>query len=377
MDQQAIIVSPPPAGSAPLVTRAHAELGRQQGATALCTVPLHDGEHIIGGLTLERTLEQPFDPATVQFCEAVAALVGPILETKRRDDRWLYQKAGAALQSQLGKLVGPRHLGVKLITALLVGMIAFLAMATGEYRVSAHSALEGVVQRLVVAPLDSYILEAYARAGDIVREADVLARLDERDLKLERLKWAGQKEQYLRQYREALTRYEHAQGKILEAQIGQADAQIHLLDEQIARCQVLAPFNGLVVSGDLSQSLGAPVSRGDVLFTVAPLDHYRVILKVDERDISQITVDQQGKLALTGEPGQALPFSVDKITPLATAEEGRNYFRVEARLLETPPLLRPGMAGIGKIDIGERKLLWIWTHELIDWLRLWVWSWWP
>jgi hypothetical protein len=34
------------------------------------------------------------------------------------------------------------------------------------------------------------------------------------------------------------------------------------------------------------------------------------------------------------------------------------------------------MAGIAKIDAGRRRLFWIWTHGLFDWLRLWVWSWW-
>ena len=32
---------------------------------------------------------------------------------------------------------------------------------------------------------------------------------------------------------------------------------------------------------------------------------------------------------------------------------------------------------IGKINIDRRKLIWIWTHDVYDWLRLWVWSWWP
>ena len=43
----------------------------------------------------------------------------------------------------------------------------------------------------------------------------------------------------------------------------------------------------------------------------------------------------------------------------------------------TPETLRPGMQGVGKIDIGTRRLVWIWTHGLTDWFRLWSWSWMP
>jgi hypothetical protein len=35
------------------------------------------------------------------------------------------------------------------------------------------------------------------------------------------------------------------------------------------------------------------------------------------------------------------------------------------------------MEGVGKIYVEERKLIWIWTHTLIDWMRLWLWSWLP
>ena len=133
----------------------------------------------------------------------------------------------------------------------------------------------------------------------------------------------------------------------------------------------------MVVSGDLSQLLGTPVEQGKVLFQIAPLSAYRVILEVDERDIAQIGVGQAGELALSGIPDQGLRFTVKQITPVSTAQDGRNYFRVEAQLGDASTRLRPGMEGVGKIAVGERKLVWIWTHPLLDWLSLSLWKWLP
>ena len=124
-------------------------------------------------------------------------------------------------------------------------------------------------------------------------------------------------------------------------------------------------FDGVVVSGDLSQSLGAPVARGDVLFEVAPLHSYRVMLDVDERDIGDLVVGQHGTLVLNALPDQEWPFMVEKITPVSVAREGLNYFRVEAKLLEPSERLRPGMEGYGKVTADRRHLIWIWTHPLI------------
>ena len=107
----------------------------------------------------------------------------------------------------------------------------------------------------------------------------------------------------------------------------------------------------MVVTGDLSQSLGSPVERGKVLFEVAPLDAYRVVLQVDERDIADVAVGQHGELLLAAAPDRPLAFTVEKITPVSTAREGRNYFRVEAQARADPGPPAPGMEGVGKIAV--------------------------
>jgi hypothetical protein len=62
---------------------------------------------------------------------------------------------------------------------------------------------------------------------------------------------------------------------------------------------------------------------------------------------------------------------------VSTAQDGRNFFRVEARLQSPSERVRPGMEGIGKVIAGERNLFWIWTHRLVDWLILTAWKWQP
>jgi multidrug efflux pump subunit AcrA (membrane-fusion protein) len=76
-------------------------------------------------------------------------------------------------------------------------------------------------------------------------------------------------------------------------------------------------------------------------------------------------------------PDQAFALNVETITPVAEAGGGRTVFRVEGRLTENSPRLRPGMEGVAKIDAGERLLIWIWTRSMTDWLRLKAWQWLP
>ena len=74
-------------------------------------------------------------------------------------------------------------------------------------------------------------------------------------------------------------------------------------------------------------------------------------------------------------PGENFALVFDRLTPVATAADGRNRFRAEARLAQPAPGLRPGMQGIAKIDIDRRLRIDIWTRELRDWLRLAWWRW--
>ena len=373
LDLDAALVFPLPAdGDTGAV--AHAELGRELKDVAICSIPLLDDAHPIGVLTLERSSGDRFDDETVELCKTVGGLLGPILNQKLENERGTIARLRQGIWEKAKVLLGPGHTGIKMIAILLVAVGLFFGFATGTYRVAAKTNVEGAVQRAAVVPFDGHIAQSFVRAGDTVQAGQVLCTLDDRDLRLERSRLVSEREQSVRKQRQALAEQDRGTMMVVAAQIAEIDAQIALIDDKLARATLLAPFDGIVVSGDLSQLLGTPVEQGKLLFQIAPLDAYRVVLQVDERDIARINIGQSGELTLSGLPDQRLDFSVRSITPVASQEEGRNFFRVEAHLQTSSDRIRPGMEGIGKITIGERKLIWIWTHSLTDWIRTWMWK---
>ena len=251
----------------------------------------------------------------------------------------------------------------------------FAFLATDTYRINADAQIEGSVRRAVVSSYDGYIQEATIRAGDLVKAGDTLARLEDRELALERLRWATQRQQYSFEYDKALATRQPATINVIKSQIEQADAQLMLIDEQIARTRLAAPFDGLVVSGDLSQRIGGSVSRGELLFEIAPLTDYRVVMQVDERQIAEVSEGQKGEVVFASLPDEGFELVIDKITPVAQSRDGKNFFQVEGSITGASPRLRPGMIGVAKIAVDERRLVAIWLRPVIDWFRLTSWRW--
>jgi multidrug efflux pump subunit AcrA (membrane-fusion protein) len=356
---------------------AHAELARDARDLAICSVPLLDRGRALGVLTLERSTGVVFDAATVEVCKAIGLALGPVLALKLDAQKTIWARLQAQSRSAAQAMFGPRHPGVKLIAMVAALLLLVLSVATGDYRVAARTLVEGAVQRATVAPFNGYVLESRARAGDVVRKGQLLARIDDKDLLLEQTRWSAEYAQLMGKHRQAFAAQDRASMQLLSAQLNQTQAQLSLVQSKLERADLRAAFDGVVVSGDLSQLLGTPVEQGKVLFEIAPLDDYRVILQVDERDIADLRSDQHGELALSGLPHQTLAFSVKQITPVTNTQDGLNHFRVEAHVEQASERLRPGMEGIGKVHIGQRRLIWIWSHSLLDWVRLALWRWMP
>lgn len=368
----ALVSADAAAASAVTPTLAYA---REAGAAALAVVLLHDHEHPVGALLLERP--QAFSDEDLASLEAQALLLAPVLALKQRAARGLWAHARERCAAALHAATDTSRPALKLAGAGVALALALAALLPVDFRVSAPSVVEGEIQRAAVAPFQGFIREAPVRAGDPVRRGQVLARLDDKDLRLDQSRWEAELEVALRKEREALASGNRVEQRLASAQAAQASAMLELAQDKLARTEIVAPFDGVVVRGDLSQQLGSPVETGKLLFELAPLDAWRVILKIDERDIAHLRPGQRGELVLASLPGQVQPFTVKRITSVAVAEDGRNYFRVEAELAEKSAPLRPGMEGVAKVDAGRASLLWVWTHRWLDWLRLTAWDWRP
>jgi multidrug resistance efflux pump len=220
------------------------------------------------------------------------------------------------------------------------------------------------------------VAQVLTRPGERVLKGQQLLAMETRELKVEQAKYLSDREQAAGKLRQAMAEHDAAAVALASTQVQQAQAQLDLIDNKLARAVVLAPLDGLVVSGDWAQQIGAPLEVGKQLFEIAAVDRYRVVLHVADSDIARLQAGQAGEMRLAGSPHRSYPFRVSLVTATASVQEGNNGFRVEADWQGPVPSLSPGMQGVGKIAVGRANLLTIWTRSSIDWLRMKWWTWW-
>jgi hypothetical protein len=388
-DQRCNLLTPtaptPSSNTVPPVQAAQQQLLRAAGASsAACVLLGASGQTQApqGGITgvlcvmRSRPGAATLSAADMQLLQHVAAFAAPVLQLLQQRDRswrhrmrcWLHGRGLSSLTPRMRQTAW----------ACFGLALAALLLWPATHQVGGPARIEGTVQRLVVAPANGFLKQVHVRPGDTVRQGQLLVELADLDLLAERERWASQLEQAQSNRAEANARADRSQLVLGAAKVAEAQAQLDLVQAQLERTQLLAPFDAVVVRGDLSQKLGAPLELGAELMTLAPAGSYRVVVEVDERDITHVAVGHSGSLALSALPWDTLALRVTRITPMATTSstEQRNVFEVEAELLAPPLDLRPGLAGVARFQVGQRPLWAGLASTTAPRLRQAWWSWW-
>jgi multidrug efflux pump subunit AcrA (membrane-fusion protein) len=359
LDQRCAIVHPQPPETTATVALAHDELARSNGGLAICTLPILCGPQAAGALTFER--RDGFDADSLQIAKDAALFVGPVLVLQRRAFG-----SGSAIK---GRSPWPVAAAAAAVAVIVLGAWPM------PYRVVAAARVEGEAQRVIAAPVDGYVRAVAARPGQAVQIGEVIVQLEDQDLTLEREKWESEIAKLDKQYRDALSKDEAGPIVISGSKLDEARAQLALAQRQLERTALKAPFDGVLISGDLSQSIGMPVKRGQELMTMATQSAYRIVAEVDEQDIAALRIGQKAQVLFAALPEPVL-FHVARIAPVATTADGRNVFEVESNATpvaaSTAPL-RPGLRGVAKIEIEPSFVAAVWWRRASHWLRHTTW----
>lgn len=375
MTQAAIIVVPETAPSQPRIIQANQALHKFTNHQ-IFTIPLVNRGEIFGAVCIEQVQNKSISTNSIADLTSLISLMAPILYLLHTSETSWFKRLKQSIATTTSEHLLGKHGLVQPILWLSTLAIFALLFLPVAYHVSAPARLEGAIQRALVAPENGYLEQSFVRPGDIVKANQVLATLADQELLLEKRRWETELAQYENAYSTSLAQSNRVDLVINQNKAEEARVQLALIEQKLQHTQVIAPFDGVIIKGDLKDAVGAPLQRGDTLLTIAPIEAFRLIIEVDERDIAEVKQGQTGQLALVSIPNQRNVFEVARLMPVAIVKDGRNLFEVEGTIqAKQLKMLKPGLEGVAKIAVGKRSVIWILSHRVTDWFRLNLWSW--
>lgn len=335
---------------------AHKQLASLDEIQSVLSLPLRDADrNAVGALVV--TYDQAGSISQDErFLQAAEQPVASCLQAAMRIE--------GGPMTRLCRVLG-KHWRTWKFRAALVGFALVLAAMWMplEYQVRCDCQIEPVTRRYVAAPFDGLLAEALVEPGDLVRAGDVLATLDGRELRWELASVEADQKQAIKRRDAAQVAHKYSEQQIAQLEIERLELELQLLRRRTRNLEIKSPVDGIVVSGDLERAEGAPLSVGETLFEIAPLEEMIVEVAVPESEITRVAADSQVTLRLDAYPGQTWDAVIDHIQPRATIREEQNVFVGEARLDNSDQLLRPGMKGRAKVQSERRPLGWILFHK--------------
>ena len=155
-------------------------------------------------------------------------------------------------------------------------------------------------------------------------------------------------------------------------------AQIELVNQQIAELMLTSPISGRVLTWDPDQLLAdRPVTRGQRLLSVANLaEAWEIELLIPDHQIGHLLDAQAAsETALTAQftvspgDGSVTQTTVSRIGLRSEVVDGQAVTKVTLTVPpETVKQLRPGTTVEAKVNCGRKSLWYVWTHDI--WLSI-------
>ena len=325
-------------------------------ATSILAEPLIDRR----GNCLGVVLVVDVDPAESEFAQIQLSAAGTPVATKlamiqamqpRKWERVVRGLTGVESKSRRKVILS---IGTALLAALLVPV---------HYQVSATCELRPVVRRIVAAPFDGPLETVHIRPGDLVESGQTLARLNPREINYELAGLRAELKQAVQEQKGMVAKHDFGASKIAKLETDRIRLEQELLRYQRENLEIRSPLAGMVVSGDWKESEGAPLTKGETMFEIAPLDKLIVEVAIPEEDIVHVRESMSVQFYLHAVPNERLIGTIHHIHPKAELRQHENVFIAEVTIKDDSGVLRPGMQGRARIQRDRHTLGWNVFHK--------------
>ncbi len=368
--------------------RLHKQWHQAVRGDCVASIPLRNGEETVAILSLRRVRSAPFASPEIEKLRVQLEPLMPTLQLTRLARRSLWRHGRDSVRTGLAVLIGPGRWRTKTIAILMVAATAALLFGSMEHRVHVPCTLAPSALRHVSVPFDGVLYSASVVQGDSVSVGQILCGFDSSDLQRQRSELLAQLAVVEREQDKALALESAVDAKLAQANQVLIQARLKILDRRIEQATVRAPIDGVVVSGDMRRRIGEVLPRGEPLFQIAARGSWKVELQIPQDELTEIGPELTGVFAAHARPEVQRGFRIQRILPKPETRKQRTVYVAEGVLTtmgistvdsrqdgagHMDSWMRPGMEGVAAVRVGPRRIAWIVSHRIMNFLRMHLW----
>lgn len=319
-------------------------------------------DEFVGALAIVAGRQQIANPNLSNFVSSLSKPLGSTLAT-------VQSHQGTRVSRLLRKAFSRSNRSKRLVVfgALVLG--ALMLCTPWTYSVSGDATLEPVARSYCVAPHDGMLKNTFAEPGDLVRSEQLLAEMDGREILWELAGVAADRSRASKQRDVYLAKQETSDALMAGLEVQRLENQETLLKFKESNLRMSSPIEGIILSGSLDRRENYPVTKGQLLYEIAPLDALRLEIAVPAEEVRHIQLDDEIRVFFDGFGMNAVAASVTRIHPRAEIRNDDNVFIVESLIPNQDLALRPGMAAVAKIETRRHTIGWIFFHRIAEKVR--------
>lgn len=345
-------------------------------------IPLFDRQqHVCGILLFEGTKVEEKLSTSLKPMLDLAASAGKSLGTALYCNKHRPIRAARRYIDWRQKLINTpakrKWLRIGLPVFLVIGALA----CPVPYSVKGNASVLPVKQNTLPALVSARLQEVAVREGEMVKQGQVLARFETRDLQLQLAQAEQEYERSLVESDAALNAGRESEMQIARLNAAKAAAISEKLQLDLSRAVVRAPFDGIVLGAQtLSTRIGEVLRLGDPALHVVDPSAWQVKTALKERDL--IFLEEQlrehsaipAALRLAANPAHKYHLELDNPAQLAYGLDTANgeyqftaMLPLNAQLVDAD-FLKSGFTGRMTFDTGMRPLAYVLFKDFIDFL---------
>jgi RND family efflux transporter MFP subunit len=264
------------------------------------------------------------------------------------------------------------------MVAVAIAAGLFLIFCPLPMRVIGDAIVASARTAQIEAGVDGAVKNVYVKEGDHVRQGAVLADLEAWNYRADVATAQAKYEEALTTMNRALAANDGTQAGNERTKVEYLQAELARARERLDRTTLRAPFDGIVTTPQIQNSVGRRLQHSDVFAEIIQTSSVLVDVAIPEEDVTLIRDGEPASLKLESYPLRIFRGSVTVVSPRSQVESDQQVFVARVKVANAEGKIRPGMQGHGKISVGWHPAGYVLFRGFGMWLwaKLWTWFGW-